>query len=59
MADFQQLYALLFHAMTDAIQDLDHQNYGAARDRLAEAQHQAARSAQESVYPYFRQNGQP
>ena len=41
MPDYQKLYTLLFNAITDALTDLDAQNFGAAKDRLIQAQQQA------------------
>jgi len=40
MPDYQKLYALLFNAVTDALEDLDRLNIGAARERLVAAQQQ-------------------
>lgn len=36
--DYKQLYALLFNASTDALEQIDEQNYGKARDILIAAQ---------------------
>lgn len=41
MADYQKLYTLLFNACTDAIVQIDRQNYGIARDLLVCAQQDA------------------
>ena len=41
MSEYRKLYTLLFNAMTDALADLDHMNFGAARERLVAAQRQA------------------
>ena len=41
MENFPKYYTLLFNAVTDAIRDLDNQNYGAARARLVKAQQDA------------------
>ena len=41
MENFPKYYTLLFNAVTDAIGDLDNQNYGAARARLVKAQQDA------------------
>ena len=41
MENFPKYYTLLFNAVTDAIGDLDSQNYGAARARLVKAQQDA------------------
>ena len=39
--NFPTYYTLLFNAVTDAIHDLDKQNYGDARARLVKAQQDA------------------
>ena len=44
MPDYQKRYAILFNALTDAIAQLDRQNYGSARDTLIRA-HQCAEEA--------------
>lgn len=41
MPDYQKLYALLFNAVTDAVEALERQNYGTARDTLIAAQQHA------------------
>lgn len=41
MPDYQALYILLFNAATDAIQALEAQNPGQARDILIRAQQEA------------------
>lgn len=41
MPDYQKLYTLMFNAVTDALEDLNAMNFGAARDRLRAAQVQA------------------
>ena len=41
MENFPKYYTLLFNAVTDAIGDLDSQNYGAGRARLVKAQQDA------------------
>ena len=41
MPDYQKLYTLLFNACTDAIAQLELQNFGAAKTILIEAQQQA------------------
>lgn len=41
MPDYKKLYALLFNAITDAVEALERQNYGAARDTLVAAQQAA------------------
>ena len=44
--EYQQMYALLFNAVTDALAQLDRQNYGTAREILIQAQQKA-----EALYP--------
>ena len=41
MENFPKYYTLLFNAVTDAIEDVDQKNYGAARARLVKAQQDA------------------
>ena len=41
MPDYQKLYTLLFNAVTDALEDLERLNIGAAKARLIAAQQQA------------------
>ena len=41
MPDYQKLYMLLFNAFTDAIMQIDAQNYGSARAVLVKAQQNA------------------
>lgn len=41
MPDYQKLYTLMFNAATDALEDLQKLNIGAAQDRLLHAQLQA------------------
>ena len=41
MTDYQRLYTLMFNAVTDALEDMARQNYGAAAERLIAAQQQA------------------
>ena len=41
MPDYQKLYTLLFNACTDALVQLEQQNFGAAKQALIEAQQQA------------------
>lgn len=41
MPDYQKLYTLLFNAVTDAVEELERMNFGAARERLISAQQQA------------------
>lgn len=39
--DYQRLYTLLFNSITDAIEALQAQNFGAAQEILVKAQQQA------------------
>ena len=39
--DYQPMYTLLFNAVTDALWELETQNYGMAKDLLIKAQIQA------------------
>ena len=41
MPDYKKMYLLLFNAITDALENLSDNNYGAARDLLIAAQQQA------------------
>ena len=41
METFPKYYTLLFNAVTDAIEDIDQKNFGAARARLVKAQQDA------------------
>lgn len=41
MPNYQKLYTLLFNAVTDALEDLEQLNIGAAKARLIAAQQQA------------------
>ena len=41
MPDYQKLYTLLFNAVTDAVEELEALNVGAAKVRLMAAQQQA------------------
>jgi len=41
MPDYQKLYTLLFNAVTDAVEELENLNFGAAKARLMAAQQQA------------------
>ena len=41
MVDYKALYALLFNAMTDALEQIDAQNYGEASETLIAAQQKA------------------
>ena len=38
MSDYQELYSMLFNAITDTLEDLRKQNYGLASERLMHAQ---------------------
>ena len=38
MTDYQPLYTTLFNAITDALRQMDAQNYGLSRDLLIRAQ---------------------
>ena len=39
--DYEKMYHLLFNAITDALEQLEQQNYGSAKDLLIAAQQQA------------------
>ena len=39
--DFQKMYTTLFNAITDALEQLDAQNYGEAKETLISAQQKA------------------
>ena len=41
MENSPKYYTLLFNAVTDAIEDIDQKNFGAARARLVKAQQDA------------------
>ena len=41
MVDYQILYHKLFNACTDALRDMEQQNFGQARDRLISTQQEA------------------
>ncbi len=41
MPDYEKMYHLLFNAITDALEQLEQQNYGSAKDLLIAAQQQA------------------
>lgn len=41
MPDFKELYFLLFAAMSDAVDQIEEANYGAAKDTLISAQQKA------------------
>lgn len=38
MVDYKLLYSILFNAMTDALEEMEQQNYGRAREDLIAAQ---------------------
>ena len=40
-ADYQKLYSLLFNRITDALEQLEQQNFGIARNLLIQAQQEA------------------
>ena len=40
MLDYKLLYSVLFNAMTDALEEMEQQNYGRAREDLIAAQQQ-------------------
>ena len=39
--NYEKLYHLLFNAITDALEQMEHQNYGTAKDLLIAAQQEA------------------
>ena len=41
MPDYQTMYFTLFNVLTDAIEHMDHMNYGLARTVLVQAQQDA------------------
>ena len=41
MTDYKAMYLLLFNAITDALEKIDEQNYGEARELLIAAQQKA------------------
>ena len=41
MEDYQKMYTTLFNAVTDALEKIEAQNYGDAKDFLIAAQQQA------------------
>ena len=41
MMDYEKLYFSLFNAVTDALEDMEQLNFGAAKARLVSAQQQA------------------
>ena len=44
MPDYKKLYFMLFAAMADAVENLEQENYGAAKQRLISAQQKAEES---------------
>lgn len=41
MEEYKKMYLLLFNAITDALEQMEKQNYGTAKDLLIAAQQQA------------------
>ena len=41
MTDYQKMYTTLFNAVTDALEQMESQNYGNAKDMLIAAQQKA------------------
>ena len=41
MPDYEKMYHLLFNAITDALEQIEQQNFGSAKDLLIAAQHEA------------------
>ncbi len=41
MTDYQKMYTMLFNAITDALMQMEKQNYGAAKEILVSAQQEA------------------
>ena len=41
MTDYQKMYTLLFNAITDALMQMEKQNYGSAKEILVSAQQRA------------------
>ena len=41
MPDYEKMYHLLFNAVTDALEQIEQQNFGSAKDLLIAAQQQA------------------
>ena len=41
MTDYQKMYTLLFNAITDALMQMEKQNYGSAKETLISAQQRA------------------
>ena len=38
---YKKMYSILFNAVTDALRDMEEQNFGRAKERLVKAQQQA------------------
>ena len=49
MVNYQSLYTLLFNAITDAIDQIDRQNYGMAKELLIQAQQQSEEAYMEEM----------
>ena len=41
MANYEKMYSTLFNAITDALEQIEQQNYGSAKDLLIAAQQKA------------------
>ena len=41
MANYEKMYSTLFNAITDALEQIEQQNFGSAKDLLIAAQQQA------------------
>ena len=41
MANYEKMYSTLFNAITDALEQIEQQNFGSAKDLLIAAQRQA------------------
>ena len=41
MTDYEKMYHLLFNAITDALEQIEQQNFGSAKDLLIAAQQEA------------------
>ena len=41
MPDYEKMYHLLFNAITDALEQIEQQNFGSAKELLISAQQQA------------------
>ena len=41
MPDYEKMYHLIFNAITDALEQIEQQNFGSAKDLLIAAQQQA------------------